>query len=157
MTYITSGVIGTKLTATHTSPEFQVGSRFVGTDGTEWVYVQASGAITQYDYVTIDEDFTAVAGTKAGVDDGHMIGFAQIAFATTEYGWVACKGTGISVRVLGSCNGDVALYTTSTAGKLDDSSTSQTKIDGIVAVSTNATATTAAVALIATYPKSTTF
>lgn len=157
MAHLTSQVIGANLANPTTTATFSLGEKQTGTDGSEWVYVQASGAITQYNYVCIDENFQAVAGTKALVDVGHTIGFAQAAFEDDEYGWVALKGTNISALLAASCAPDVALYTSSTAGVLDDSSTSQTKIDGVVAVSTAGTASTNAIEVIATYPKSNSF
>jgi hypothetical protein len=152
-----TGVLGVNLTDTPTTNAtgHTLGQCVTATDGSSWTYVQASGAITQYDAVGIDENFQAAALTKAIADDGHGIGFAQVAFADNDYGWVARQGSNISARVATSCAADVALYTSATAGVLDDTSTSQTKIDGVVAV----TAVTAAAAteIIATYPKSTTF
>lgn len=143
------------LTATPTTPTQPLGTRVIATDNQEYVYVQASGAITQYDAVGIDENYQAAALTKAIADDGHTIGFAQVAFADNDYGFVATKGSNIEVRVAINCAADVALYTTGTAGVLDDASTSQTKIDGIVAVAAVTAATNTEI--IATQPKSTTF
>lgn len=134
MAFATSGTAGVDLTATPTSAGFDLGTCVPGTDNTEWVYVQASGAITQYDAVGIDENYQAAALTKAIADAGHQIGFAQVAFADNDYGWVACKGSNISVRVAVSCAADVALYTTATAGVVDDTSASQTKLNGAVLV-----------------------
>jgi hypothetical protein len=157
MTAITSGLLGVNITDTPTTNTSQhaLGTCVTGVDGTEFVYVLAGGAITQYDAVGIDEDFSATALTKAAADDGHNIGFAQVAFTSGDYGWVAKKGTNISVRLAASCAADVPLYTTATAGVLDDASTSQTKIDGVVAVAAVVTAGESEV--VATYPKSTTF
>jgi isopentenyl phosphate kinase len=155
MAFSTSGTLGVEVSATPTTAEFDLGTRVTGTDGTEWVYVQASGAITQYDAVGIDEDYQAAALTKAIADDGHAIGFAQVAFADNDYGWVATRGSNISVRLAANCAADVALYTTATAGVLDDASTSQTNIDGVVAVAGVTTAGSDEV--IATFPRSTTF
>lgn len=104
----------------------------IGDDGKKWVYVQASGAIDQYDYVTIDEDGQATAGAKAGVDDAHKIGVAAAAFADDEYGWVQVYGP-TTVNVKASASADAALYTSATAGHLDSTATTaQTKINGIV-------------------------
>jgi hypothetical protein len=126
------GKIGSQFGTPTTAAEFKLGECNVGSDGTEWVYVQASGAVSQYDAVAIDEDFQARALTKALADAGHTIGVAQAAFTDDQYGWVALKGTNISVNVLSSCASDSQLYTTGTSGKLDDASTNQTAIDGIV-------------------------
>lgn len=134
MTFATSGMLGVDVTATPTAADFDLGTAIIGTDGTKWVYVQASGAITQYDAVAIDENYQAAALTKALADAGHAVGFAQVAFADNDYGWVAVEGSNISVRVAVACQPDVALYTTATAGVLDDTSASQTKLTGAVVV-----------------------
>ncbi len=156
MAFLTSGVVGANVATTHTTQQFELGKVASGTDNTEWVYVQANGAIAQYDFVGIDENYQAAPLTKAMADDGWMVGAAQVAFADNEFGWVPMKGSNINGALLGSCAADVALYTSGTAGSLDDSSTSQTKIDGVVSVT--AIATDAGNAeIIATHMKSTTF
>ena len=124
--------IGARFASPTTGIDYQLGECAMGSDGTEWVYVQAGGAIAQYDAVGIDEAFQAAALTKAIADAGHTVGVAQAAFADNEYGWVATKGSNISVNVLANCAADTQLYTTATAGKLDDAAASQTPIDGIV-------------------------
>lgn len=107
-------------------------NRHCGSDGKDYVYVQASGAIAQYDIVAIDEAGQAAKVTKALADDGYKIAVAQSAFADDEYGYVQVKGV-VSINVLANCAADVALYTSATAGSLDDTDTSQTKILGLVA------------------------
>jgi hypothetical protein len=144
------------LDATSETIEYALGTTVKGNTNTEWVYVQASGAIAQFDVVGIDENYQAAKITKAMADDGFNVGFAQVAFTDDYYGWVALRGTDIGMNVLASCASDVALYTSGTAGSLDDTSTSQTKIDGVVAVTSIGSAATS-VEVIATYPKSTTF
>lgn len=153
--HTTSPLVGVRIDATATDIEHALGTRVAGSDGTEWVYVQANGAIAQYDYVTIDEAFQAASGTKAAVDAGHEIAFAQTAFADNAYGWVATRGQGISLKatVLANCAADVALYTSATAGALDDDATSQTKIDGVAITTTNG-GSTAAQPVIVTHPRS---
>lgn len=128
------GKIGARFDTPTTAQEFKLGECNYGSDGTEWVYVQANGAIDQYDAVAIDENFQAAALTKALADAGHTVGVAQATFADNEYGWVACKGSNVQVNVLASCAADTQLYTSGTAGHLDDTATSQTAIDGIVIV-----------------------
>jgi len=142
MAYVISGKIGVDLTATPadtTVPQHTVGQREFGTDGQEWMYIHTATAITQYDAVGIDENYEASALTKAMADDGWRIGFAQVAAADNDYMWVCLEGSNVNVRVAGSCAADVSLYTTGTAGVLDDTSASQTKIQGITLVAANAT------------------
>jgi hypothetical protein len=142
MAYINDGTIGVNLTERDTTPQFEIGETHTGS-GSTWRYVKSTAAITAGDYVAIDENGNAVAGTKTLVDAGDLIGFAQIAFTTSTYGWVALNAgaADVSVRAKGSCAADTTLYTSGTAGILDDSSTSQTRIDGIVLVTAAATGT----------------
>lgn len=135
MTASTSGKLGVNYADTPTSPQFALGTLDEGEDGTLWVYVQANGAIGQYDAVAIDEDYQAAKLTKSLADAGQRLGVAQSAFADNDYGWVALRGSNIKVNALTSCAADTALYTSATAGSLDDDSTSQTAITGIVIVS----------------------
>lgn len=159
MTYLTGGIIGVDLTALTAGTTtdgvnavFTLGERHHGSDGTEWVYVQASGAITQYDCVAIDENYQAAPITDALASQAHMIGFAQVAFSDNDLGWVAVRGSNISVNVLASCDGNAQLWNTGTAGSLDDaSSAGASKIDGVVIVSTISTSATSA-EIIATWP-----
>lgn len=161
MAYVTSGMVGvdlTKQTAGTTTDgagaEFALGTQVTATDGQVWVYAQAGGAITAYDWVAIDENFQMVAGTKALADAGHAVGFAQAAFDDNDMGWVCVHGKNISVNTLASCAPDVQLYTSGTAGKLDDTSASQTLIRGVVQVAA-ATASAKARECMATYPSAT--
>ena len=171
MTRITSGRIGVDITATNplytdaTLPttenqaniDFVLGQTETGADGTVWMFVQASAVITQYDFVGVDENFQAAPLTKAMADDGWYIGVAQVTFANNDGGWVAVRGSNINGAVLASAAADVPLYTSATAGHLDDTSASQTKIDGVVLVAANATASATNTEVLMTWPKSTTF
>jgi len=149
----TSGKLGVDVDNPKTAQDFALGECTMGVDGTKWMFVQAGGAVAQYDCVGITEAFQAIAMTKGIADDGHIVAFAQAAFADNEYGWVACEGAdaNFKVNVLADCAADVALYTTATAGKLDDDSTTQTQIQGAVIVTLNG-GSTAAVAAILTNP-----
>ena len=153
----TTGLLGVTLTDTPTTQAIQLGTKVSTDDNGTYLYVQANGAITQYDAVGVDENYQAASLTTAMADDGWMIGFAQVAFADNDYGWVALTGSNINVAVLASCAADTALYTTSTAGTLSSTTnTSGTKIDGVVAVVSAGTAATTT-EIIATWPRSATF
>lgn len=150
--YTTDGVIGVNPFVTDTTAQFKLGQLAHGSDGSHWVYVEAGGAITQYDYLCVDEEFTALTGTKTNVDAGHLICFAQVAFASGEFGWVLKSGQGANykVRVRANYVADATLYTTASGGVLDDASTSQTQIRGVVAYQGGTAATGRPI--IATYP-----
>lgn len=171
MTRITSGKVGVNILDTNplyadaTLPtvgpqanmDHILGDCVSGADGTEFQYCQASGAIAQYDWVGIDENNQAASLTKAMADDGFKIGVAQVAAVDNDGIWIATEGRNLNGAVLASCAADVVLYTSATAGHLDDTSASQTKIDGVVAVAANATASATNVEVLLTFPKSTTF
>ena len=119
--FATSGVIAAKVASTSTSPNFELGTRFTGNDGSEFIYVQASGAITGPGYVVgIDEDHQAAhLAAAAGGALGDMVGVAPVAFADDAYGWVQIKGP-CDVRVSADCAANVVLAATATAGQIDD-------------------------------------
>lgn len=128
--------VGIDLEATPTDAEHTLGFVVDGNDNTRWVYVQASGAINQYDFVTLDENFQATALADAGGAAGHVLGVAQVAFADNDYGFVAIEGTNIKGNFKASCAADnESLYTNTTSGHLDDASTADAiLVVGVVAV-----------------------
>ena len=149
--HATAPLAGARIDSPSSAAEHALGTRVSGTDGTEWIYVRAQAAIARYDYVTVDESFRARAGTKAAVDAGHAIGVAQAAFASGDHGWVAAGGQGaaLKVNVLARCAADRPLYTSATAGKLDDTAGGQTKVAGIVITSAAGAAAAARPAIVA--------
>jgi hypothetical protein len=156
MAYLTDGHVGVDLTAifagTGTSNDegspFTIGERAFGNDGTEWMYIHCATALTQYDAVGVDENYEASALTKAMADDGWQIGFAQVAMSDNDFGWICMGGSNQKFRSAGSCAADVSLYTTATAGVLDDTSASQTVVSGVTAVTANGTTAVTALEFI---------
>lgn len=151
-----TSVLGVDITSNESTNKsgHKLGTRISVSDNGEAVYVQAGSAITQYHTVGIDENFAAYPLTKAMADDGWNIGFAQVALTKDNYGWVHTKGSDIKATGAAACAPDVALYTTATAGVLDDTSLNQTKLDGVVFA---ATASGTSAEIIATFPRSATF
>lgn len=110
------------------------------TKGT-WVYGQAQGAIAAYDAVKIDNDGQLIPLTTAiSGSEPTAVGVAQVALADNEYGWVWAgegggSGSGIKVTVLASAAAGAKLYTTTTAGSLDDTATDL--VQGLTILSTD--------------------
>ena len=159
MAVVTSGLLGVNIEETPSSNSrgHALGTRVSGTDAQEYMYVLAGSAITQYAVVGVDENYSAYPLTTAMAADGWHIGAAQVAFASGDYGWVATKGSNVTISVLGACAADVALYTTSAAGSLDDTATSTlVKIEGMVLVTAAATAASNREAIL-TWPRSASF
>lgn len=163
MAYVTSGQIGINLSETTAGTTtdgadalFTLGQIVSASDSSMWQYVQAGEAIDQYMCVAIDENFQAKKVTTALAAAGHGIGFAQVAFDDNDFGWVCVHGPGnINVRLLNSCAADVQLYTSGTAGVLDDTSAGVTLIRGVVAVVAASNTSAGNRECIAVYPNGT--
>lgn len=84
---------------------------------------------------------TTAAAAPAGVGGSNMVGFAQTSIDSARYGWVQTEGLG-NCNLLIACNPKTPLYTTSTAGSLDDATVSSGYVLGIFAL-TSATSASA--------------
>jgi len=150
--------VGVNVALTHTTPQFEVGTRASGDDGTEWVYIRANGAISQYHFVGIDETWSEAASlTSAMADDGWSIGAVQVAFADNEYGWAVCRGNIATGTYDASTAADSVLHTSATAGQLQSLTSVGTKIDGIVLPVAAGTSVGTALEVIMTHVRSGTF
>ena len=114
-----------------------------------FVYVVASTSITQYDAVLVKNGYQ-IAQLTTDLGKGAVeVAFAQCAFAIGEYGWVQVTGRPL-IRVGADCDKELALFTTTTGGVLDDATTS-VMIQGVVAT-TSVTGSTTAVSCVAQFP-----
>ena len=141
-----SGSFGIKTTASYgTSPTIvpaKVLDRGSDTRG-DFMFVQASGAVTAFDAGIISAAglFVSVTTTTASTTP-KIVGIAQCAAATGEYFWVFIgsgggTGKGIKMRVAASYVAATKVYTTATAGVLDDSVTAGV-ITGVIGLTTDA-------------------
>jgi hypothetical protein len=155
-TVSTSGKLGVNYAQVDTVPQFPLGTIDEGNNGSEFVYILANSAIAQYDAVGIDTSNGGDPLTKTHADAGRDVGAAQVAIASGSYGWVQRRGRGGKVNVLANTAAGAALYTTATAGKLSDTTTSQTKVTGIVTTTANGGSTAGQPATL-TFPHAATF
>ena len=142
------------------SPSFQMGTRVLGSDGTEWQYRQTPTAIMAFCLVAISTSGTIGKASVADAMAGRQLAFAQNTFAANEWGWVALRGTGgpnnaFKVMVNSTATSLAALYVSSTTGVLSTQGSSSATVAGIflAGASGSATTTTTAMACIATWPK----
>lgn len=108
----------------------------------KFMFVKATTTVTQYQAGIVDKDggFTPITTTNASTTP-KGVGIAQVAAATNEYLWVFIgegggTGSGIKVKVAASYVAGTKLYTTATAGVLDDASTAGV-ITGLVGLTTD--------------------
>ncbi len=133
--------------------QFSLGQVAKGTDGSEWVYVLAGGAITQGDVVLITNTgslWTAnsVTNTLAASKLGDYLAVASLStVASGSYGWVQRSGKCAGISVIASTTANVTMYTTTTAGKLSSASVASTTsiASGIVLATAGTTATVQAI------------
>ncbi len=160
MPYATSGLIGVDLTGVYASTSaasptqlpFPPGTR-VTTDGNGVaVFARAESNCSQFDVVvfsTYADSASAtpilravpVTTTNMAALGWPQVGFAQTSVASANYAWFHLQGM-VRVNCLIACQPLVPLYTTGTAGKLDDTTVSAGYIAGVVA-NTSATSASA--------------
>ena len=116
--YVTDGKIGVDLTA---------------------IYASSSAGSTSLFPATITTTNAAALGYS-------MVGVAQTAITSAYYGWIGLNGL-LRANLLIACNPKVPLYTTGTAGSLDDTTVSSGYIQGIVA-NTSATSASAPLCIV---------
>lgn len=132
--YVTDGTLGVQpdvtFAGTTTDGEnapFSLGTTVRASDGKLLQMVQAAAAISTTTnepfFLAIDENYQAAKITKALANVGHRVGIApQVAIADNAFFWAILTGANVNCRVAASCAADVALWTTATAGILDDTS-----------------------------------
>jgi hypothetical protein len=128
---------------------YALGTIADGTDGQRYVFCQAGAAIStttnQPFFLAIDENFQAVKITKALAIAGHRVGVApQVIISDNDFFWAILGGANFNCKVAVSCAADITLWTTATAGVLDDTSgATHVAVFGVViavAASTSASA-----------------
>ena len=139
MTVSTSNVIGVALGYTDSSPSFNLGTTVNLDDGGQAVYVQAASTVATYMAVSVLVNNTVVPLTTTNSANSKAVGFAQTSIASAYYGWVQLGGKP-RVNVLIGCQPNVPLFTTATAGSLDDATVTAGLVAGLVATTSAASA-----------------
>lgn len=158
--YVTDGKIGIDLTAIYASTSAGSTSLFPAKSGDmvsttnngRYIFARAESTVAQYDAVifsTFGDSASAtpvlravpITTTNAAALGYNMVGFAQVAVTSAYYGWFCINGV-VKVNLLVACQPKVPLYTTATAGSLDDTTVSAGYVVGIVA-NTSATSASA--------------
>lgn len=165
MAYIASGMLGanTGSSSDGTTPLTTLGkvADWVDTTGSTTTgagghatYVYAASAIAVGNAVVISPNGTAQNLTNAlGTAAFGRPAFADFyAFASGEYGWVKNTGPLTGVNALTLAAASVALFTSATAGAVDDFATGQTLIRGLYLQSSNSASTNRVAAVSTTFP-----
>ena len=135
---------------TYDNAEFDEGT-YGATETKEYIFVEASGAIDQYDVVVISESGSAAALTRSNDAYGDRCGVAPVAIADDDFGWVQVMGA-CTVNAKASCAANVKLYSSATAGHIDDATASSESIEPIALTSARASSDGTAPAMIVSQP-----
>jgi hypothetical protein len=149
MGYAISPILGVDLAGTTSTAKFALGTRAETSDGGVAVYVRAASEISTFAAVGFVAPNSVQMLTTTLAATVKKIGFAQTSIASAYYGWVHEDGN-VKVNLAANCDDAVPLFTTATAGVLDDATVSAAFINGLLSTVTISNAT--AVTCIAGFP-----
>lgn len=152
--YPNSSLVGANFNSTNTAAQFALGTKALGSSGTQWMYVYMSGAASAGSALVISQTGTAAAATIAlAMSPAKTIAFAQTAFAAADYGWVANGGLAVYVQASATVVAvTTGMYIGTTAGHLSTTVGSAT-LYGVQITGSSATATVWATEGTVTWPR----
>jgi hypothetical protein len=125
---------------TDTLAKFTLGTWYIDRLGRHWQYVKGGATLAQYEYCKVSTDgnftITSMTTTTNPSTEPAEVGCVQVSggFTSTKYGWVF-RGGGSHIGLFAaSCVQDVKIYTTATAGVVDDAAT--TLVNGLKLITT---------------------
>lgn len=145
MAFVVSGQIGVNLDLVTSVPQHPLGAMVSTNDGGIYQYVQAASTVSQYAVVAIFANQTVrmietSIVNAAGELQSRVVGFAQSSMASAYYGWVARTGK-VIFNVADDCAAGAILFTTTTAGVVDDATVSGALVLGLQLTTTSSLAT----------------
>jgi hypothetical protein len=157
--FVSDGTLGIDLNYVGSARALGLGNSYATDGGGEFIFVLFNSAVVQGAVCKIEPGYVATAGSGANLASADSrLGFAQTAYAASQYGFLALAGQNVLIRTLGGIGGGGGqpLYTTDTAGALSTASTSasQFQVWGVwLHSSVSASAATATVSTAAvSYP-----
>jgi len=142
--YPITSVLGADFENPTSDQKFELGTIAHGNDGSEWMYVKATTALTQYDVAAVNGSFAAAPASSTLAAQGYRPASAQAAFTVNYYGWVALRGIGLRIRTAASTTKDSRLLIGTTGnsnGVVGTTSASGSiALNGVVTLATAASA-----------------
>lgn len=140
---IISPIVTPGLTQTDSSARLPLGTIVHTDQGGVAEYVYALSTISQYAFCIIFDGGTAQMATSTNTADAgssKKIGCPQASIASAYYGWAMRQGVFVG-RFSDDCADQMPLFTTSTAGELDDATVSNCLVAGVYLNTTASLAT----------------
>ena len=98
-----SSTIGVDLVNQSATALFAVGSHILGSNDSEWVYVQAQTTISSLSWVAFNATFSAgMASATDFTTEGQGIALANGQISASSFGWVAIRGINLSALFTGT-------------------------------------------------------
>ena len=122
---------------------FALGTVVPTNDGGHLIYVKALSELSAFAAVAVFADGTAQMLTTTIAATCKRVAWAQVSVPSGQFAWVQSGGN-FKGNLAANCDDNVPLYTTATAGVLDDATVSGGLIGGVISTVTisNATAVT---------------
>lgn len=153
----TSSVIGVDLNNSSTTQLFALGTKVMGSQNSEWVYVQTATSVTAYKAVAYNGAFTAGMASGADFISGqHEVAWPQTSAAASEYFWACRRGDSVGVMCTGSVSVGTQLFLAASStptGILSISASASGTIYGISLNTVNQTATATIQSAVITWPR----
>ena len=126
MAFVNSSMIGVDYNNASSTALFATRTSSLGSDGSRWVYVIATGTLTTGQIVAVFPNGTAYALTTALLNGGDVAGttgYLDLAVAQTvipqgQYGWAARDGMNLYVATTGTVTGGGNVAFAPTAGAI---------------------------------------
>ena len=122
-----SNMIRINPTETHGSAQYTIGGRGEDHLGREYIYLQAGGATGLGAACIISSKGTMASEMTTANSDAHAVCVGMVAHVDDNYGWYQVYGL---AEIETAAVADEAQLYTSSAGRLDDASTSTNIVNG---------------------------
>jgi hypothetical protein len=100
--YANSPNIGVDLNNQSATALFALGTHVLGTQDTEWVYLQANVSISARTMIAFTVNGSAGMASGADIIAGSQLATAQTTVSTSSYFWAAIRGIGLTVLTTGN-------------------------------------------------------
>jgi hypothetical protein len=109
--FVNSSAVGVDLNNGNATALFALGTHVLGTNDSEWVYVQANTSIVANTLVAFNSTYTCGMASGADVISiANQIATAQTSISSQAFGWVAIRGVGLTVSQTGTTSVISAVY-----------------------------------------------
>lgn len=108
--YQVGGMVGVDLNNQSTTQLFALGTHVLGTQNSEWVYINAATSVSGLSAVAINAAGTGGMASGGDLTAGRQLALAQTSISAQAFGWVAIRGLGLTVATTGSSSATSSVF-----------------------------------------------